>query len=139
MGIPAARLRLATEVAWRLHAESSRGRRGRENADADAEVRMPGVFTTLNRALSEANDGDVIYIRHGDISRDVVVSPIEMKPGISVTLKPDTDYQPRLVLNKAFRDKETSVFKVREGKLEIESMEIVLDPGQDAEVTQSIV
>src|SRR4029079_14540168 len=56
-----------------------------------------------------------------------------------VTLKPDTDYQPRLVLNKKFRDIETFIFKVRESRIEIEGMEIVLDPGQNAQVSQSMI
>lgn len=107
--------------------------------DADDEMGTPGVFPNVASALKAAKDGDVILVRNTESSRDVVVSPVELEPGISVLLKPDDDYQPRLVLNKKFRDKETSIFKVREGKLEIEGMEIVLDPGEDAEVTQSIV
>ena len=106
--------------------------------DAEAEAGTPGVFTTLNGALSEAKDGDVILIRHGE-SRDVVVPPIELKPGVHVMLKPDKDCQPRLVLNRDYRDKETNVFKIRGGKVEMEGLEIVLDPGQDADVLQSIV
>src|SRR5207249_3506856 len=88
-----------------------------------------------------AKDGDVIYIRHG-VDRDVVVPPIQLQPTFSVTLKADkTDfvYQPRLVLDKTFKDNVASFFKIQKGKLEVEGMEIVLDPDQDRDVARSIV
>ncbi len=107
----------------------------------DADDSTPGVFKTLNGALGEAKDGDVIYLRHGD-NRDVIVPPISLKPGINITLKadktPEFDYRPRLVLDKNFKDNMAAVFRIQEGKLEIEGMEIVLDPDKDKDVTQSI-
>lgn len=107
--------------------------------DPDDTGSTPGVFSTVKQALGAAKNGDTIYVRHGDTSRDVIVSPAEFEPGINVTLKPDTDYQPRLVLNKKFRDVETSIFKVRDGIHTFEGLEIVLDPGQNADVMQSVV
>jgi serine/threonine protein kinase len=108
----------------------------------DATDNTGGMFKTLNGALSEAKDGDTIYIRHGD-DRDVIVPLILLRPGIVVTLKADKtddfEFRPRLILNKKFKDNVASFFKIQEGKLEIEGLEIVLDPDKDRDVAQSIV
>ena len=106
--------------------------------DPDDVGGTPGIYPTVKQALGAAKNGDT-YVRHGDNSRDVIVSPAEFEPGINVTLKPDTDYHPRLVLNKKFRDVETSIFKIRDGIHVFEGLEIVLDPGQNADVMQSVV
>jgi hypothetical protein len=99
----------------------------------------PGVLANVAQALAGAQDGDVILIKHPEGEPDVVMPPVALKPGISVTLKSFDGCHARLMLDKAFKDKDAALFKVHDGKLQIENIEIVLDPGQAGFETQSIV
>jgi hypothetical protein len=105
----------------------------------DADDDTPGIYKNVLEALAAAKHGDVIWIKHGE-DPYVEVPPIELKPGVSVTLKPyDETFHPILVLDKAFRNKDSALFKVRNGALNIEHMEIRLDPVQEDFVTQSMI
>jgi serine/threonine protein kinase len=107
--------------------------------DADDRSMTAGVFTKLAGAIGEARDGDTILIKHGE-NREVVMPHVALRPGVSLTLKPyDADHHPILVLDKTFKDKDTSLFKVQDSKLTIEQMEIRLDPQRIDSGSQSIV
>ena len=95
--------------------------------DADDGGRTLGVFSTIAAALAGAKDGDVIYVKHG-ANREVVVPPVQLKPGISVTLKPQDGFRPVLILHKDFQEKESSLFKVQKGMLHFQNLEFLLDP-----------
>ena len=98
--------------------------------DPGTDLSKPGTYKDLHAALAVAEDGDVIFIKHG-ASRDVKVA-VELRPGISVTLKPfDEDYQPRLIFDTGFAaDKDSALFTIKRGsgKLHIKNMEILLTP-----------
>ena len=96
--------------------------------DATDGGKTPGVFRNVVQALSEAKDGDTIFIRHGE-SRLVSVPPATLANPITVTLKPDDGQHPILVLAKNL-ERDTYLFKVPAGKLALEQLEIRLDPGQ---------
>lgn len=106
--------------------------------DADDKT-TPGVLADVAQALIGAQDGDVILIKHPEGKREVVVSPVDLKPNVSVTLKPFEGHQPILVLNKDYKHKDSALFKVHSGKLQIENMEVQLDPAPAAFEMQSIV
>lgn len=113
---------------------------GQKIVDEKDEGRTPGVYTSVAQALSIAKHRDVILIKHEKGEREVVVQPTSLKPGISVTLKPYSDqYQPILVLDKAFRKKDTYLFEVQDGRLAFEQLEVRLDPDKADFETQSIV
>jgi serine/threonine protein kinase len=96
--------------------------------DADDRSNTPGVFSTLAEAVIRAKDGDIIYIKHGE-NRKIVVPPITLRAGISVTIKPHKGgYRPILVLDKDFEKKESALFDVQKSKLHFEDMEFLLDP-----------
>jgi hypothetical protein len=96
--------------------------------DADDGGNTPGVFSTVAEALVGAKDGDIIYIKHGE-NRKLVVPPITLRAGISVTIKPHKGgYRPILVLDKDFEKKESALFDVQKSKLHFEDMEFLLDP-----------
>jgi hypothetical protein len=95
--------------------------------DSDAR-RQPGEFSTIAAALSDAQDGDVLFIKHAG-SREVVVRPASLRSGISVTIKPYDGFRPILVLDKAIEKKESAFFEVqKKGKLHLENLEFLLDP-----------
>ena len=99
-----------------------------------------GVFKNIQQALSEAENGDIIQIKHGESSREVVMPPVVLAPAISVTIKPFEGHHPILVLNPKFKnDKDLFLFQIQEGTLQFEDMGIRLDPVETGYEAQSIV
>jgi serine/threonine protein kinase len=96
----------------------------------------PGAFRNIAEALARADNGDVIYIKHADdASHDVYVAPVPLKRGMTVTLKPFEGCTPILKLDPEYTKKDTALFTLEAGKLQIEHMEILLEPtnaGQDS-------
>jgi hypothetical protein len=110
----------------------------RKIVDAEDNSGAPGVSKNLLQALAGAENGDVIYIKHGE-SNLVEVPPITLRPNLSVTLKPYEGCQPILVLDKAFTDKDSALFKVQGGTLQFEQMQFLLDPVQTGRESLSVV
>jgi serine/threonine protein kinase len=107
--------------------------------DPDNDRRLQDVeFEKVAEALLRAKDGDVIEIKHGK-EREVEVLPVPLKAG-RVTLKAHEDFQPILVLDKAYKqEKDAALFKLQEGKLQFEQLEFLLDPGPAEFNSQSVV
>lgn len=82
---------------------------------------------TLEGALADAVNGDVIYIKHREKSREVAVAPVTLKPNVSVTLKPYAGHYPILVFNDP-KELDAALFKVQRSSLLIEDMNILVDP-----------
>ena len=115
--------------------------------DPDDDGTTAGVFTNLRAALSAATGKEVIEIKHSDKKgdkkddnqyRQVVVPPVVLQPGVSVTLRPHEGYQPILVLDHAFEENDSALFKVQKSTLQLEQMEIVIEPKKGYK-TRSIV
>jgi hypothetical protein len=97
------------------------------------------VFSNLASALSEAQDGDTILIKHGK-AREVFVLPSTLKTRISVTVKPyDETFHPILVLDKRPLDRDLAMFNVQVGTLNLQKLEVRLDPAKVDYTAQSIV
>jgi hypothetical protein len=113
---------------------------GPKIVDADGDIGKPGVSKNLQQALLGAQDGDVIFIKHGPKDQEVKVPPIVMKPGagINVTVKPFEGHKPILILDKAFGDKDSHLIKMRDGSIRFEQMEIRLAPDEALLGTQSM-
>jgi serine/threonine protein kinase len=94
--------------------------------ESDDSTSVPGVkfYRYLQSALGEAEDGDVIYIKHPEGAPHVEVRPVDLKPNRSVTLKPEKDCDPILVFDKTVNEKESWLFKIQKSKLQIEQMKI---------------
>lgn len=106
--------------------------------DPDADGNTPGVRKSIAGHLAELKNGDVIWIKHGK-DREVKVKPGELAPGVTVTLKAfSKEYQPILVFDTQYRDKDSHMFKVRDGTLRIENMEILLAPDHKGYEIQSM-
>ncbi|HZZ78121.1 MAG TPA: hypothetical protein VFE62_06365, partial [Gemmataceae bacterium] len=107
--------------------------------DPDDARRKADEFANIAEALSRAKSGDVIEIKHVKDNREVEIPPIALKPGLNVTLKAHEGYQPVLVLDKAYKDKDSALFKLLEGKLQFEQLGFVLDPQALGFESQSVV
>jgi serine/threonine protein kinase len=99
-----------------------------------------GVFKTLFKALAFAQPGDVVYIRHGKNSREVQVKPTPLdNPDLDVTLKPfPGESAPILTLDKT-QDAEAAFFRMYDGKLVVEEMELVVEADQENLKSMTVV
>jgi hypothetical protein len=90
------------------------------------------VFATVHQALGAAKPGDVILLKHAPSSREiqVVATALDNKPNVDVTLKPYPDHEPVLLLDEAV-DANASFFRLYDGRITFEQLEIVLDPDQN--------
>jgi serine/threonine protein kinase len=86
-----------------------------------------GVYRTLAQALGEAQDGDVVLIRHNGLMPIPPVS-LETLEKSKVTIKPAPGYRPVLTLATAKR--EAALFDLLEGKIIFQQLEFLLDPGK---------
>jgi hypothetical protein len=101
--------------------------------------RQRDEFETIAEALIRAKTGDIIEIKHRKERREVDVPPLALKPGLNVTLRAHEGFQPILVLDKAYKDKDSALFKLVEGKLQFEQLGFVLDPLTTGFDSQSVV
>lgn len=91
--------------------------------------RGPGECESIAEALSRAKSDDIIEIKCDD-NREVEVPPLLLRPGISITLKAFEGFQPILVLDRAYKEKDCGLFKLQEGRLQLEQLEFLLKPGE---------
>ncbi|MCI0378794.1 MAG: serine/threonine protein kinase [Gemmataceae bacterium] len=99
----------------------------------------PGVFKSVFAALASAQQGDVILIKHRKDTRDVEVHPIRLdKPGVDVTLRPYPGFAPILTMPDT-SEVDAGFFRVFDGRLVLENLEVVLEPDQTGFKAQSIV
>ena len=98
-----------------------------------------GEFASVAEALARAKSGDTIYIKHGDDSPQVVVTPFPLKRSLSVTLAAYEGFQPVLVLDKDSSEKDSALFKMQDGTLAFENLEFLLDPVRQGFESQSII
>jgi hypothetical protein len=107
--------------------------------DAEDNNQTIGVFSNLGVALNGAVDGDVIWVKHGEKSNEVVVPPVALKPGITVTVKPfDEHFQPILVMDPSFEEKNSYLFKVQKSKLHFKQMQFLLAPVPGFEMRSAV-
>ncbi|OAI40000.1 hypothetical protein AYO40_00905 [Planctomycetaceae bacterium SCGC AG-212-D15] len=85
-------------------------------------------FSTLEKAVLEARPGETILIRkNGELS---VEQPIRLdKPAVDLVIRPYRGYHPVLALGEV-TDKDVALFRVQDGKLLLEDLEIRLKPRQ---------
>src|SRR5262249_29987274 len=71
--------------------------------DPGDDRKTPGVYRTLAAAVSEAQDGDVILIKHNG---PMPVRPMNLKVNQQLTIRPDEGYKPVLTLAEKTVDAE---------------------------------
>jgi hypothetical protein len=82
------------------------------------------VHKKLEGAISEAEPGDVILIKHNG---PLPLEPVKLTENRSVKLRPFGDSHPVLVLGKS-TDRDTVLFHLHHSQLEFEQLEIWLQP-----------
>ncbi len=99
---------------------------GKKVVDPTRSDTARGIYPSLEAALAGAKSGDVIQIRTND---KLAVSQTQLiKAGVSVTIKPDGDSHPILVLDEAPDGPQAALFRVQGGQLNLESLEFRLRP-----------
>jgi len=96
-----------------------------------------GVYPTLSQAIGEAQPGDVILIR---ANGELLVKPIHLEdyPHIDLTIKPDGGFRPVLKLGTT-TDIDAAMFRLSDGKLQLENLEFELPLPQTGMTAQSLV
>jgi hypothetical protein len=98
--------------------------------DPDATGTTPNVFPKLRQAIELANPGDVILIKPGRKSREVELEMARLgKSDIELTFRPYRDTRPILTLAET-DEKDAALFRLQDGKLHFEDLEILLEPDQ---------
>src|SRR5207248_11610208 len=69
--------------------------------DPEDDGKTPGVFRTLAAAVAEANDGDIILIKHNGF---LPIRPVNLKVAQELTIRPDEGFRPVLTLDKKTLD-----------------------------------
>jgi hypothetical protein len=105
---------------------------GRHDPDA-------GVYRSLEHAVPDLRPGDVVLIRHdGELRLDPVV--LARKELGDVTVRPDRGYRPVLTLTEAAGgEADAALFRVHDGRLTLEDLEIRLRPARDEVEAQAVV
>jgi len=85
-----------------------------------------GVYATLDEAILAARPGDTILLRH---SGPVPVKPQRLEEAaIDLTIKAAEGCQPVLTLDEKTADEAPALFRLHDGRLRIEGVEIRLQP-----------
>jgi serine/threonine protein kinase len=90
--------------------------------DPSGKLTGARIHKKLESAISEADAGDVILIKHNG---SLPVEPSKLTDRHNVKLKPYGEYHPILVLGKS-ADKDAALFHLHQSQLEFEHLEIVL-------------
>ncbi|MCI0458829.1 MAG: hypothetical protein L0Z62_17870, partial [Gemmataceae bacterium] len=104
--------------------------------DPKSDGNSPGVFKTLQAAIAEAEEGDVILIKHTGL---VPIYPISLKVGLRLTLRPDSGYRPVLTLAEKTVETEAALFTLYQGQLQMENLEFRLRPDREEFKSQTVV
>ncbi len=97
------------------------------------------VYPSLEHALPDIQPGDVIVLRQdGELRLDPVV--LAKKEHSDITLRPDRGYHPILTLSEAAGGEPDAVlFRLHDGRLTLENMEIRLRPAREDFEAQTVV
>jgi serine/threonine protein kinase len=95
-----------------------------------------GVYRSLAAAVEDAKAGDVIVLRH---TGELPVSPVKLvKNGLTLTIKPDGDSRPVLVLDQDAPESQAALFRVHSGQLNLEGLEFRLRPTKAGFKSQAV-
>jgi serine/threonine protein kinase len=107
--------------------------------DPSAPMSKDQIYPTLTGALEDARPGDEILIKEGAKNHLVEVTPIRVRPELSVTLKPYPDQHPILTLAADADEEDAALFRLSSGQLKFEQMEFALRPDRQGFKSQVVV
>jgi serine/threonine protein kinase len=94
------------------------------------------IYPSLTSALEFVRPGDLILIRH---TGELETRPLILEdPLIDLTIRPDADQKPILVLGKTI-EADATLFKLHDGKLRLEGLEVRLQPAHPRFRSQAVV
>ena len=96
-----------------------------------------GRYRSLQEAILAAKKDDVILIHH---KGRLPLRPTRLEnPDFDIVIRPDKDCHPILTIDeKAPADKDAVLFRVHNGKLRLEQLEFLLQPGRDGFTGQTV-
>lgn len=104
-----------------------------------ADMAQPGYFKTLAQAIALANPGDIILIKHSKDNREIAVKPALLDQAkTDLTIKPFPGFQPILTLDVT-PEPNAALFKLFDGKLCLENLELLLKPLHSGFKSQAVV
>jgi hypothetical protein len=104
--------------------------------DPSVSMGGSGTYRTLGQAVTDAKPGDVILIRHNGLLR---VEPVRLeKAAIDLTIKPVAGFHPILKLDET-AEYEPALFRLHDGQLRLEQLELLLKPGRREFRNQAVV
>ncbi|MBM4070223.1 MAG: serine/threonine protein kinase [Planctomycetes bacterium] len=107
--------------------------------DPDLTGVVPGVYKNLSKALEDAIPGDVILLKPGKDRREIAIKPSMLAQAkIDLTLRPYKKYNPILILDET-PEPDAAMFKLYDGKLTLENLEVLLQPAQPGFRSLSVV
>ena len=110
--------------------------------DPAREDSAKGVYSTLESAVGKAKPGDTTIVIHHDGELTVEAVIRLDKPNVNLTIRAAPRMRPILTLKSADRD--TTLFRLLDGRLHLEDLEIRLrpplpQPGKPAYFSQAVV
>jgi hypothetical protein len=97
-----------------------------------------GVYRSLAAAVEDAKSGDaiVVALRH---TGELPISPVKLvKSGLTLTIKPDGDSHPVLVLDQDAPESQAALFRVHSGQLNLEGLQFRLRPSKTGFKSQAV-
>jgi hypothetical protein len=95
-----------------------------------------GIYRTLAGAIDDAKSGDVIAIRGSD---EMPISPIKLaKSGVSLTIRPEGNSRPKLLLDQSAPESQAALFHVHSGQLNLERLDFRLRPAREGFKSQAV-
>jgi len=111
-------------------------RRDERIVDPSLPAPKENTYRTLRQALEDTKPGDVVLIRH---QGSLPVEPVRLeRAGIDVTIRPHPGYRPILSVGQT-TEQDAAMFRVYDGQLKLESLEIRLAPGSSPFKAQTVV
>ncbi|HJT79134.1 MAG TPA: hypothetical protein VJ739_18200, partial [Gemmataceae bacterium] len=114
--------------------------RGRRVVDPSVKVASNGVYPTLAAAVVDARPGDVIELRFNGPQTVSNAIRLDLPDLADLTIRPYADYHPVLVLGPTNpEDEEAALFRLYDGKLRLEHLQLQLRPSNDTASLQAVV
>jgi hypothetical protein len=103
--------------------------------ETDAARRVYRTLAAAIEDIKDAKSGGVIAIRgNGELS----ISPIKLPSGASLTIRPEGNSRPKLLLDQSAPESQAALFYVHSGQLNLEGLEFRLRPTREGFKSQAV-
>ena len=95
-----------------------------------------GVYPSIYLAIQYAKPGEVIQLRH-EGKLEVEAVELKKKEYADVTIKAARHFRPELVFREATTEPDSALFRLYDGKLRLEGLDITLEPSRSEELVEN--